>query len=114
MFLQCIFGDTSHAQVFLLCLVVLVARLLYNRTCAGLNHVPGPFLASFTDLYRLFVVWGRRPEQWHIDLHKMYGDVVRIGPRTVICADNRAAKLIYALNAGFVKASIQYCYKLSS
>lgn len=107
MFLQRIYEDVSVAQIFILCLLVLLARLLYNGFCTGLNHIPGPFLACFTDLYRLFVVWGRRPEQWHISLHKTYGDLVRIGPRTVICANNGAAKQIYALNAGFVKASFQ-------
>ncbi|KAH5769258.1 hypothetical protein HBI88_170060 [Parastagonospora nodorum] len=82
----------------------LTAHLLHNKFGTGLNHVPGPFWASFTEFYRLFVVWQRRPEQWHIRLHQQYGPFVRIGPRTVICSDNKAAKKIYALNAGYVKS----------
>lgn len=85
--------------------VVLIARLLYNKYGTGLNHIPGPFLASFTDFYRLAVARGYRSERWHIELHKQYGDFVRIGPRTVLCSSNKAAKKIYALNAGFVKVS---------
>ncbi|XP_014554537.1 hypothetical protein COCVIDRAFT_39630 [Bipolaris victoriae FI3] len=84
--------------------VALIARLLYNRYGTGLSHVPGPFLASFTDVYRLAVVRGYRPERWHIKLHEQYGDFVRIGPRTVLCSSNEAAKKIYALNGGFVKS----------
>lgn len=86
--------------------VALIARLLYNRYGIGLSHIPGPFLASFTDVYRLAVVRGYRPERWHIKLHEQYGDFVRIGPRTVLCSSNEAAKKIYALNGSFVKVSI--------
>lgn len=82
---------------------IVVARLIYNKYGTGLNHIPGPFWASFTDAYRLFVVWRRRPELWHIRLHEQYGALVRIGPRVVICSDNKAAKKIYALNAGYAK-----------
>ncbi|KAF9693475.1 hypothetical protein EKO04_008401 [Ascochyta lentis] len=85
-------------------IVALAARLLYNRYGTGLNHIPGHFFASFTDFYRLAVAREYRPEQWHIELYKQYGDLVRIGPRTVLCSSNKAAKKIYALNAGFVKS----------
>jgi hypothetical protein len=84
-------------------LTVLTARLLYNKYGTGLNRIPGPTWASFTDFYRLYVVWGRRPEQWHIQLHERYGHFVRTGPRTVICSDNNVAKKIYALNSGYTK-----------
>jgi hypothetical protein len=86
--------------------VALIARLLYNRYGTGLNHIPGPFFASFTNFYRLAVARSYRPERWHIKLREQYGDFVRIGPRTVLCSSNKAAKKIYALNAGFVKVSI--------
>lgn len=103
-----VFDVCPQFSIFISCVVSLTAaHLLYNKFGTGLNHVPGPFFASFTDLYRLLVVWGRRPEKWHIQLHKTYGDYVRIGPRTVICADNKAAKKIYALNAGFIKVNLK-------
>lgn len=93
----------SFSSVTTFSAVALLAWLLHNKYGTGLNHVPGPFLASFTDFYRLAVARGYRPERWHIELHKTYGDFVRIGPRTVLCSSNKAAKKIYALNAGFVK-----------
>ncbi|KAF2031006.1 pisatin demethylase [Setomelanomma holmii] len=80
------------------------AHLIYNKYGTRLNHIPGPFWASFSDFYRLYIVWGRRPERWHIQLHEQYGELVRIGPKTVICSSNKAAKKVYALNAGFVKS----------
>lgn len=88
-------------------IVAFATRLLYNRYGTGLNHIPGPILASFTDFYRFAVARGYRPERWHIKLHEQYGDLVRIGPRTVICSSNKAAKKIYALNAGFVKVGVK-------
>lgn len=108
-----IISQLSPSSVLALCGIIVVAKLLYNKFGTGLNHIPGPFLTGFTDIYRLFVVWGRRPEKWHIALHEQYGDLVRIGPRTVICSSNKAAKKIYALNAGFVKVflSFQSCHR---
>lgn len=96
----------SSLSIAAVAFVALIARLLYNRYGTGLNNVPGPFLASFTNFYRLAVARGYRPERWHIKLHQKYGDFVRIGPRTVLCSSNKAAKKIYALNAGFVKVRI--------
>ncbi|KAH8725553.1 pisatin demethylase [Phaeosphaeriaceae sp. PMI808] len=101
--LQEFLGLLSPIALVTSCIALLTARLLYNKFGTGLNHIPGPFWASFTDIYRLSVVWGRRPDKWHIRLHEQYGEVVRIGPATVICSKHKAAKKIYALNSGFVK-----------
>ncbi|KAM5363917.1 hypothetical protein ACJZ2D_011769 [Fusarium nematophilum] len=79
----------------------LFIKVLINKFGGGLNKIPGPFLAGLTDWWRVFVVWGRRPELTHIELHKKYGPVVRLGPRTVSVGDAEAVKTIYALNAGF-------------
>ncbi|EEY23060.1 pisatin demethylase [Verticillium alfalfae VaMs.102] len=87
-----------------LVLSLLAAKLLVNRFGGGLNGIPGPFAASFTDWWRLFIVWGRRPELSHIKLHEKYGPLVRLGPRTVSVGNAEAIKTIYALNAGFVKS----------
>ncbi|KAI0876746.1 cytochrome P450 [Hypoxylon argillaceum] len=80
------------------------AWLIKNRYCNGLNEYPGPFLASLTDLWRLWVVWGRQAEVTHRKLHAQYGDVVRLGPKTLSFADPKALKTIYGLNKGFVKS----------
>lgn len=97
----------SNSFVVAVIVVAIAARLLHNKYATGLNHIPGPFFASFTDFYRLAVARGYHPERWHIQLHGRYGDFVRIGPRTILCSSNKAAKKIYALNAGFVKVSVE-------
>ncbi|KAL1967106.1 hypothetical protein VTN77DRAFT_3630 [Rasamsonia byssochlamydoides] len=87
-----------------LCALALVARLLHNKYGHGIHHLPGPRLAAYTDLWRLWVVWRRRPEQVHIALHEKYGSLVRLGPKAVSISDPEAIKTIYALNSGFVKS----------
>lgn len=82
-----------------------VGWLLKNKYQKGLNRYPGPFLASLTDWWRFWDVYKQRPEITHQELHKKYGDVVRLGPNTLSFADPKALKSIYGLNKGFVKVS---------
>ncbi|KAL6366194.1 hypothetical protein LRP88_00291 [Fusarium phalaenopsidis] len=70
----------------------------------GLNKIPGPWLAGFTDLWRLFIVRGRRAQEVHIELHKKYGPMVRLGPRAVSVADPEALKIIYSPSSGYSKS----------
>lgn len=83
-------------------LLYLALNYFYN----SLNIFPGPFWARLTDIWRYIDVKGRRPELTHIALHRKYGDVVRLGPRTLSFADPKAAKVIYGLNKGFTKVFI--------
>ena len=86
-------------------LLVLVAYLAKNRFNHGLQKYPGPFLASLTDWWRFYDVWGRRPDITHIRLHKQHGDIVRLGPNALSFADPKALKTIYGLNKGFTKVT---------
>ncbi|KAI0888019.1 cytochrome P450 [Annulohypoxylon maeteangense] len=83
---------------------VIVTWLVRNRYHNGLNKYPGPFLASLTDLWRLWDVYGQRPDITHRRLHAKYGDIVRLGPNTLSFANPKALKSIYGLNKGFVKS----------
>ncbi|KAK3998283.1 putative cytochrome P450 pisatin demethylase [Cladorrhinum sp. PSN332] len=83
---------------------VVVVWLARNRYHNGLNKYPGPFLASLTDWWRFFDVYRRRPERTHIELHKKYGPVVRLGPNTLSFSDPDSLKTIYGLNKGFIKS----------
>ncbi|KAI0433726.1 cytochrome P450 [Xylaria sp. FL1042] len=84
--------------------LVTVAWLIRNRFHNGLNKYPGPFIASLTDIWRLYEVWGRQFEVTNRKLHDQYGDVVRLGPNTLSFADPKALKTIYGLNKGFIKS----------
>jgi len=101
-------SELRGLAIFGLLAALIFSQLLKNKYGNGVHHIPGPLLASFTDYWRLFVVWGRRPEATHIKLHEKYGDLVRIGPKTVLVAEWEATKRIYALNAGYVKVHFRF------
>jgi hypothetical protein len=97
-----------------LCVVAFVARILHNKYGHGISQIKGPLISTYTDLWRFWVVWGRRPELTHIALHEKYGSIVRLGPKTVSVSDAEAIKTIYALNSGFVKViCMPYLRRLS-
>lgn len=98
---QLIPGSFTVAVSWLL--AALFLRAVWAKFGSGLNDVPGPWLAGFSEFYRLFVVWGRRPELWHIKLHENYGKVVRLGPKAVSIGDPEAIKIIYGLGTGYRK-----------
>jgi hypothetical protein len=99
--------DYGVYAVPLLFLLYLALNYFYN----SLHIFPGPFWAHFTDIWRYLDVKGRRPEVTHIALHRKYGDIVRLGPRTLSFADPKATKVIYGLNKGFTKVGIRRAQK---
>lgn len=86
-----------------LLLALLISNTLLQKFKPGLSKIPGPKLASVTDLWRLFVTWGRRPELAHQYLHAIYGDAVRLGPNMVSISDLKAVKEVYGYNTAYVK-----------
>jgi hypothetical protein len=86
-------------------LSIAFSQLWVNRYCQGLNNIPGPWLASSTNLWRLFLILGRRPEVVHKDLHRKYGDVVRMGPNFVSITDLETVKRIFS-NPEYRKVSL--------
>ncbi len=84
-------------------LVLLSAYFISNYFNRGLNKYPGPLVARFTDWWRFWDVYRRRPDITHLRLHRQHGDIVRLGPNTLSFASPRAVKQIYGLNKGMVK-----------
>lgn len=75
--------------------VLLLAPFLYNYFL--LRGIPGPFLARFTDFWRLLVVRRGDAQETNLALHKKYGKVVRIGPNCVSVTGGDAIPAIYAI-----------------
>src|SRR6266536_5307984 len=96
-------GASVYPYLIGLCIVGFVVRIWHNKYSHGLSQIRGPTIAAYTDLWRFWIVWGRRPELTHIELHEKYGSIVRLGPKTVSISDVEAVKSIYALHAGYVK-----------
>lgn len=99
---------TMDMFLFLSALFFLLAisQVLINRYFQGLTDIPGPWLASTTNLWRLFVTLSRRGELTHMKLHRKYGDVVRMGPNFVSITDLETVRKIFSSSGEYRKVSL--------
>ncbi|RMD44711.1 hypothetical protein DV735_g331, partial [Chaetothyriales sp. CBS 134920] len=84
--------------------LALCAHLSRNYFQKGLSKYPGPLLARFTNLWRFWITWNRRPDVHHLALHQKHGNVVRLGPNVLSFSSPAAMKTIYGLNKGMTKS----------
>lgn len=82
---------------------VAILVLQLGRAWWRLRHIPGPFLASLTNLYRMSWVPTTRAHLILQDVHKKYGEVVRIGPNMVSFSNPEAIPTVYPMRAGLPK-----------
>ena len=68
-----------------------------------LSHVPGPLLASLTDLWRAYHQNFGDHAAFSIAMHEKYGPIVRVGPNTIHVSDARAISAIYTAHGEFRK-----------
>lgn len=81
----------------------IVIRATYKRYASPLRRYPGPFLASFSRLWKFKSTWGGQTHLEHIELHRKYGPVVRIGPNEVSIASPEAARTLLSAGKRFFK-----------
>lgn len=85
---------------------VLILKILHILRVVhqpGLRTLPGHWLASFSRLYKIFLVYdGLCPEKERA-MHKKYGPVVRTGPHHVSFSDPAAISSIYGISTNFPK-----------
>jgi len=80
---------------------------LYNAYTQLPPSIPGPIPAKFTNLYRFFSVYRRRPEEEQLALHKQYrdrSDLVRLGPNVVSVCGPDYIQQIYAIDKKLSKS----------
>ncbi|KAK3323012.1 cytochrome P450 [Apodospora peruviana] len=65
------------------CLVVILAYLVVSYLRSPLKKYPGPFLAKFTNLWRMYRISRRAYHKDLEKLHKKYGPVVQIAPNVI-------------------------------
>lgn len=68
-----------------------------------LNKYPGPFLAGFTNWWRLYQTRTGKYHEIIYDLHKKYGPIVRIGPNTLDLDYPELIKTIYSTDGKWLK-----------
>lgn len=83
--------------------IVLGVQYAYTYLSSPLKKIPGPFLAKFSNVWRFWNHYGQTHIETQKELHKKYGDVVRLGPNTVSIADAGLLKTIYSTRGTFLK-----------
>ena len=66
-------SQTRLLSVFYLVLLVLILRATYNRYLHPLRHFPGPFWASVTDFYKLYLLYTGDLTSLSLKQHRTYG-----------------------------------------
>ncbi|PQE21331.1 benzoate 4-monooxygenase cytochrome P450 protein [Rutstroemia sp. NJR-2017a WRK4] len=84
--------------------IIIISYVLWKYFNSPLKKVPGPFLAKFSDLWRLIDVYEGRAELTHCMLHEKYGPAVRIGPNTVSLSEPELIPKIYSSRSEFLKS----------
>jgi hypothetical protein len=97
-----------YTHPFLLFTFLVTCKLLSTRYSRGLREIPGPLLASFTNLWRFNVV-RREDMPWtSIRLHEELGPLVRMGPNHVSVTHPDALRIIYGPDNTFQKIRVPY------
>lgn len=75
--------------------VLLCLYVIYYRCFHPLARYPGPFFASFTNLWKVYQLSTLRMPEKLRQMHEKYGDVVRVGPNDVSFNTRNAVSTIY-------------------
>jgi predicted 2-oxoglutarate/Fe(II)-dependent dioxygenase YbiX len=67
--------------------VILAIKQIYLHFTSPLKHIPCPFFAKYTNLWRFFDHLDGRTELTQQILHKKYGPVIRLGPDLISLGD---------------------------
>lgn len=115
LFPNALFSLPWWLPVVLLPVGAVAIRLVLNYFSAGMQSIPGPFWARFSDVWRMRVALGGQSHMRMMELHDKYGEVVRIGPNTISVSDPRAIEPILGfknnLNKSRAVVSMMNVYK---
>ncbi|KAI1066927.1 hypothetical protein LB507_011384 [Fusarium sp. FIESC RH6] len=96
---------SSKHCFFILLFGLLLLSYIYGRFRPGLSRIPGPPLARWTKLWRLYDVYKGQSHHTAIRLHLEHGPLVRVAPNVVSVGDPQAIKIIYGLTGAFPKSA---------
>ena len=84
-------------------LTLIVIYLVRTRYHNGLHKIPGPFLASFTSLWKWDVVRREKMPFVNTKLHEKHGPLVRIGPNHISASSAESIQVVHRSKSGFTK-----------
>lgn len=88
---------------FVILPAAILVRALYNKYAYPVRKYPGPWLASYTRLWKVISTASGDTQHEHIKLHQKYGPIVRIAPNEVSLASPEAARTLLSAGKRFYK-----------
>ncbi|KAG8159003.1 hypothetical protein KVR01_011446 [Diaporthe batatas] len=83
---------------------VIVVRHVLAYLTSPLKDIPGPFLAKFTNIWRLIDHYNATQISTQRRLHEKLGPAVRIGPNVVSLSDPTLLKTVYSTRGEYLKS----------
>jgi hypothetical protein len=83
-------------------------RLLQTRF-NDLRDIPGPWLASVSNLWKLISIYKEDMHLQNASVHDKYGPIVRIGPNHVSLASPESFHAVHASRTAFATVYISFC-----
>lgn len=83
-----------------------ISHFLWNYIRSPLKAFPGPIVARFTNLWRVYDIWKGRADITHNSLHRKHGPAVRLGPNMISLSDPALISRVYPTREPWKKASI--------
>lgn len=101
---------SRSALLFYSFIILFFVRLLQIRYRHDLRKLPGPFLASFSNIDRIWSVVRKDQMNYHISLHRKYGRLVRVGPNHVSISDSNTIQQLYSISPKFIKSDFYVAF----
>lgn len=93
---------------------LLIFRAITTRYRHDLRKIPGPFLASFSNLDRIWSGALGNQMDYHLSLHARYGRLVRVGPNHVSVSDGNAIQQLYSISTKFYKSDFYSLFDIKT
>ncbi|KAJ5268638.1 hypothetical protein N7505_004396 [Penicillium chrysogenum] len=85
--------------------VIWILAYVINLLLDPLRDIPGPLGARFSRIWYLRAISKGDFEKTNINLHRVYGPIVRIAPRQYSLDDPKVLRTIYSHSSTFIKAA---------
>jgi len=92
-----------YLQVLVFLAVSIILYFIWPFRHSDINNIPGPFLAKYTNLWRLLDAYNGRTELTHQLLHSKYGPAVQVGPNVISLSDPKLLRTIYNTRGDYLK-----------
>jgi hypothetical protein len=96
--------ETRHVvSIAAIPVILSLCSLLFVGFQHVYRNIPGPFIAKFSPVWRLPLVWSGATHEKYRELHAKYGPIVQIAPNVLAISDPAVIATIYGISSKFLK-----------